>query len=146
MIQQGADARLFETSKQQAKRKMALEKAKQQFLSPLPKGKRLKPLPVYRCPWKVGDVLAVQLYADQTFMTGNAYVLLHLVKIEKYKPSKYAPDDLYSEEPWFIVCNWLGNDLQTLEASQLNNQYAVKLLVSLGLVSEGSISLDALAG
>lgn len=128
VIHQGADILLFETPKQQVRRKMVLEKTKEQLLSPLPKRKKLKPLPVYRCPWKVGDVLAIQLSADQTFMNGNAFALLHLVKIEKYKPSKYAPDDMYSEEPWFMVYNWLGNDLQTLEASQFDRQYVIKEL------------------
>ena len=104
IIAQGADLHMWEKQKQKDKRKSILDKLVQQLEKPLPKGRTLHPLPVFHCPWKIGDIIEVPL-ANPMVDTGRANVYLHLAEIHTCKPSKYAPDNLYSEYPYFLVCD-----------------------------------------
>lgn len=93
---------------------------------PLPTPKRFKKRSVVRCPWKIGDIIAIKMMDTETCPTlSGKYALLHLVKISTYKVSRYAPDHLRSEEPCFLVKYWYGNhdELTGLNAGCLD--YAI---------------------
>ena len=100
IIARGADLNMWEKQKQKDKRKSVLDKLALQLERPLPKRRRLHPLPVFHCPWKVGDIIEVP-FLNTSVDVKRTRVFLHLVKINTCKPSKYAPDDLYSEYPCF---------------------------------------------
>ena len=51
----------WETEKQKRSRRKALDQLREQLNAPLPRPKRLKPLPAVHSPWHVGDVVALRL-------------------------------------------------------------------------------------
>lgn len=96
IIDGGADLERWESNKQKANRQKALDKLRAQLESPLPRPKKLKPLPTIHCPWQIGDVLAVRMPSKEKYpTTSDLYALLHVADINKIKYSKYAPDDKF---------------------------------------------------
>ncbi len=129
IIDNDVDINLWETDKQKESRRKALVKLRKQLLSPLPRAKTLKPLPVIHSPWNIGDIIAVKMPdVDKYPLTSGQYALLHVISIKKVKNSKYAPDTEYSEIPYFLVFNWFGSDPLTDANVIDDNCYAIKVV------------------
>ena len=88
------------------------EKLRDQLNSPLPKPKRLRPLPTLHSPWQVGDVIAVKLpEAEDCPALSGKYALLLFTEIRTSKVSRYAPETMTRDTPYFVTYYWWGDDL-----------------------------------
>ena len=65
LIDQPIPTDLWKTEKLRLSRRKALDKLRDQLNAPLPKPKRLRPLPTIHSPWQVGDVIAVKLPEEE---------------------------------------------------------------------------------
>ena len=112
LIDQPVSWELWETQQQQLSRRKALARLREQLNAPLPRPKRLKPLPALHSPWRVGDVVALRLpeCADYPELSGQ-YAMMLVTEIETCRVSRYAPEDMTTDTPYFIIYHWWGSDL-----------------------------------
>ena len=112
LIDQPIPTDLWKTEKLRLSRRKALDKLRDQLNSPLPKPKRLRPLPTIHSPWQVGDVIAVKLpeKEERPALSGK-YALLLFTEISTYKVSRYAPETMTEDTPYFVTYYWWGDDL-----------------------------------
>ena len=103
---------LWKTEKLRLSRRKALDKLRDQLNAPLPKPKRLRPLPTIHSPWQVGDVIAVKLpeKEERPALSGK-YALLLFTEISTSKVSRYAPETMTEDTPYFVTYYWWGDDL-----------------------------------
>ena len=112
LIDQPIPTDLWKTEKLRLSRRKALDKLRDQLNSPLPKPKRLRPLPTIHSPWQVGDVIAVKLpeKEERPALSGK-YALLLFTEISTSKVSRYAPETMTEDTPYFVTYYWWGDDL-----------------------------------
>ena len=112
LIDQPIPTDLWKTEKLRLSRRKALDKLLDQLSSPLPKPKRLRPLPTIHSPWQVGDVIAVKLpeKEERPALSGK-YALLLFTEISTSKVSRYAPETMTEDTPYFVTYYWWGDDL-----------------------------------
>ena len=112
LIGQPIPTDLWKTEKLRLSRRKALDKLRDQLNSPLPKPKRLRPLPTIHSPWQVGDVIAVKLpeKEERPALSGK-YALLLFTEISTSKVSRYAPETMTEDTPYFVTYYWWGDDL-----------------------------------
>ena len=112
LIDQPIPTDLWKTEKLRLNRRKALDKLRDQLNSPLPKPKRLRPLPTLHSPWQVGDVIAVKLpeKEERPALSGK-YALLLFTEISTSKVSRYAPETMTEDTPYFVTYYWWGDDL-----------------------------------
>lgn len=112
LIDQPIPTDLWKTEKLRLNRRKALDKLRDQLNSPLPKPKRLRPLPTIHSPWQVGDVIAVKLpeEKDRPALSGK-YALILFTEIRTSKVSRYAPETMTEDTPYFVTYYWWGDDL-----------------------------------
>ena len=112
LIDQPIPTDLWKTEKLRLNRRKALDKLRDQLNSPLPKPKRLRPLPTIHSPWQVGDVIAVKLpeKEERPALSGK-YALLLFTEISTSKVSRYAPETMTEDTPYFVTYYWWGDDL-----------------------------------
>ena len=112
LIDQPIPTDLWNTEKLRLNRRKALDKLRDQLNSPLPKPKRLRPLPTIHSPWQVGDVIAVKLpeKEERPALSGK-YALLLFTEISTSKVSRYAPETMTEDTPYFVTYYWWGDDL-----------------------------------
>ena len=112
LIDQPIPTDLWKTEKLRLSRRKALDKLRDQLNSPLPKPKRLRPLPTIHSPWQVGDVIAVKLpeEKDRPALSGK-YALILFTEIRTSKVSRYAPETMTEDMPYFVTYYWWGDDL-----------------------------------
>lgn len=112
LIDQPIPTDLWKTQKLRLSRRKALDKLRDQLSSPLPKPKRLRPLPTIHSPWQVGDVIAVKLpeEEDRPALSGK-YALILFTEIRTSKVSRYAPETMTEDMPYFVTYYWWGDDL-----------------------------------
>ena len=112
LIGQPIPTDLWKTEKLRLSRRKALDKLRDQLNSPLPKPKRLRPLPTLHSPWQVGDVIAVKLpeKEERPALSGK-YALLLFTEIRTSKVSRYAPETMTEDTPYFVTYYWWGDDL-----------------------------------
>ena len=112
LIDQPIPTDLWKTEKLRLSRRKALDKLRDQLNSPLPKPKRLRPLPTIHSPWQVGDVIAVKLpeEKDRPALSGK-YALILFTEIRTSKVSRYAPETMTEDTPYFVTYYWWGDDL-----------------------------------
>lgn len=112
LIDQPIPTDLWKTEKLRLSRRKALDKLRDQLSSPLPKPKRLRPLPTIHSPWQVGDVIAVKLpeEKDRPALSGK-YALILFTEIRTSKVSRYAPETMTEDMPYFVTYYWWGDDL-----------------------------------
>lgn len=108
LIDQPIPTDLWKTEKLRLSRRKALDKLRDQLNAPLPKPKRLRPLPTIHSPWQVGDVIAVKLpeKEERPALSGK-YALLLFTEISTSKVSRYPPETMTEDTPYF----WWGDDL-----------------------------------
>ena len=112
LIDQPASSELWETEKQKVNRRKALDRLREQLNAPLPRPKRLKPLPVIHSPWNVGDVVALRLPENDKYPAlSGKYALILITEIRTCKVSRYAPADRTEDIPYFSTYYWWGDDL-----------------------------------
>ena len=112
LIDQPIPTDLWKTEKLRLNRRKALDKLRDQLNSPLPKPKRLRPLPTIHSPWQVGDVIAVKLpEAEDCPALSGKYALLLFTEIRTSKVSRYAPEPMTRDTPYFVTYYWWGDDL-----------------------------------
>ena len=112
LIDQPIPTDLWKTEKLRLSRRKALDKLRDQLNSPLPKPKRLRPLPTLHSPWQVGDVIAVKLpEAEDCPALSGKYALLLFTEIRTSKVSRYAPETMTEDTPYFVTYYWWGDDL-----------------------------------
>ena len=112
LIGQPIPTDLWKTEKLRLSRRKALDKLRDQLNSPLPKPKRLRPLPTIHSPWQVGDVIAVKLpEAEDCPALSGKYALLLFTEIRTSKVSRYAPETMTEDTPYFVTYYWWGDDL-----------------------------------
>lgn len=112
LIDQPIPTDLWKTEKLRLNRRKALDKLRDQLNSPLPKPKRLRPLPAIHSPWQVGDVIAVKLpEAEDCPALSGKYALLLFTEIRTSKVSRYAPETMTRDTPYFVTYYWWGDDL-----------------------------------
>lgn len=112
LIDQPIPTDLWKTEKLRLSRRKALDKLRDQLSSPLPKPKRLRPLPTIHSPWQVGDVIAVKLpeEKDRPALSGK-YALILFTEIRTSKVSRYAPETMTEDTPYFVTYYWWGDNL-----------------------------------
>ena len=112
LIDQPIPTDLWKTEKLRLSRRKALDKLRDQLNAPLPKPKRLRPLPTLHSPWQVGDVIAVKLpeKEERPALSGK-YALLLFTEISTSKVSRYAPETMTEDTPYFVTYYWWGDDL-----------------------------------
>ncbi len=112
LIDQPIPTDLWKTEKLRLSRRKALDKLRDQLSSTLPKPKRLRPLPTIHSPWQVGDVIAVKLpeKEERPALSGK-YALLLFTEISTSKVSRYAPETMTEDTPYFVTYYWWGDDL-----------------------------------
>lgn len=112
LIDQPIPTDLWKTEKLRLSRRKALDKLRDQLNAPLPKPKRLRPLPTIHSPWQVGDVIAVKLpeKEERPALSGK-YALLLFTEIRTSKVSRYAPETMTRDTPYFVTYYWWGDDL-----------------------------------
>ena len=112
LIDQPIPTDLWKTEKLRLSRRKALDKLRDQLNSPLPKPKRLRPLPTIHSPWQVGDVIAVKLpeEKDRPALSGK-YALILFTEIRTSKVSRYAPETMTEDTPYFVTYYWWGDNL-----------------------------------
>ena len=112
LIDQPIPTDLWKTEKLRLSRRKALDKLRDQLNAPLPKPKRLRPLPTIHSPWQVGDVIAVKLpeKEERPALSGK-YALLLFTEISTSKVSRYAPETMTEDTPYFVTYYWWGDDL-----------------------------------
>ena len=112
LIDQPIPTDLWKTEKLRLSRRKALDKLRDQLNSQLPKPKRLRPLPTIHSPWQVGDVIAVKLpeKEERPALSGK-YALLLFTEISTSKVSRYAPETMTEDTPYFVTYYWWGDDL-----------------------------------
>ena len=112
LIGQPIPTDLWKTEKLRLSRRKALDKLRDQLNSPLPKPKRLRPLPTIHSPWQVGDVIAVKLpeKEERPALSGK-YALLLFTEISTSKVSRYAPETMTEDTPYFVTYYWWGDNL-----------------------------------
>lgn len=102
----------WETEKQKRSRRKALDQLREQLNAPLPRPKSLKPLPAVHSPWSVGDVVALRLPENDEYPAlSGQYALILITEIETLKVSRYAPDTMTTDTPYFITNYWWSDDL-----------------------------------
>ena len=112
LIDQPIPTDLWKTEKLRLNRRKALDKLRDQLNSPLPNPKRLRPLPTLHSPWQVGDVIAVKLpEAEDCPALSGKYALLLFTEIRTSKVSRYAPETMTRDTPYFVTYYWWGDDL-----------------------------------
>ncbi len=134
LIDAGADLELWNTAQQRNRRKLALEKLRQQLLSPLPKPKRLKKISPVSSPWDIGDVLMVRMPVDNMLMDANMdkcglsdkYALIQVAAIERIKCSRFAADDETIDAPFFLIYHWWGDDMESARQAISKQVFAYK--------------------
>lgn len=127
LIDNPVDMDNWKTEKQRNQRYAALASLREKLNSPLPRPKVIKPMkPVYS-PWKIGDVIAIKMPIEEQYPSlSDQYALLHLVNIKSNKVSRFAPDTLRYETPYFIPLYWWG-DLNSVTPDALKDmEYAIK--------------------
>lgn len=112
LIDQPIPTDLWKTEKLRLSRRKALDKLRDQLNAPLPKPKRLRPLPTIHSPWQVGDVIAVKLpeKEERPALSGK-YALLLFTEISTSKVSRYPPETMTEDTPYFVTYYWWGDDL-----------------------------------
>ena len=111
LIDQPIPTDLWKTEKLRLNRRKALDKLRDQLNSPLPKPKRLRPLPTIHSPWQVGDVIAVKLpEAEDCPALSGKYALLLFTEISTSKVSRYPPETMTEDTP-IVTYYWWGDDL-----------------------------------
>ena len=112
LIDQPIPTDLWKTEKLRLSRRKALDKLRDQLNAPLPKPKRLRPLPTLHSPWQVGDVIAVKLpeKEERPALSGK-YALILFTEISTSKVSRYAPETMTEDTPYFVTYYWWGDDL-----------------------------------
>ena len=112
LIDQPIPTDLWKTEKLRLSRRKALDKLRDQLNAPLPKPKRLRPLPTLHSPWQVGDVIAVKLpeKEERPALSGK-YALLLFTEISTSKVSRYAPETMTEDTPYFVTYYWWEDDL-----------------------------------
>lgn len=112
LIDQPIPTDLWKTEKLRLSRRKALDKLRDQLNAPLPKPKRLRPLPTIHSPWQVGDVIAVKLPEEEDCPAlSGKYALLLFTEIRTSKVSRYAPETMTRDTPYFVTYYWWGDDL-----------------------------------
>ncbi len=138
LIDQPVSSELWETEKQKVNRRKALDRLREQLNAPLPRPKRLKPLPVIHSPWNVGDVVALRLPEDaEKPAVSGKYALILIAEIHTCKVSRYAPADRTRDTPYFMTYYWWGDDLS--QCSEIIAQ------ASFATLRERSVDLDICA-
>ena len=112
LIDQPIPTDLWKTEKLRLSRRKALDKLRDQLNSPLPKPKRLRPLPTLHSPWQVGDVIAVKLPEKEELATEDKWILTafnRTVKSVRQSLDHYeigvALSNLY-DFLWDVFCDW----------------------------------------
>ena len=112
LIDQPIPTDLWKTEKLRLNRRKALDKLRDQLNAPLPKPKRLRPLPTIHSPWQVGDVIAVKLPEEEDCPAlSGKYALILFTEIRTSKVSRYAPETMTRDTPYFVTYYWWGDDL-----------------------------------
>lgn len=112
LIKQCELSTLCGTEKQKSNRKKALNQLYGHLNSPLPRPKCLKPQPALLSPWNVGDVVALRLPENSKYPAlSGKYALILITEIDKVKVSRYAPENLTTDTPYFIIYYWWSDDL-----------------------------------
>lgn len=114
-IDSGIDLQRWKNSgdKNYKKRQKVLEDLREKILSPMSESGNIPKPHVYRCPWKVGTLLAYRLTSEKVKSYGmyGKFVLLRVIKIDKCPVSSIMPTELYDENMMVGLYDWYGDEI-----------------------------------
>ena len=106
-----------ENKKQYQRRKEELEKLKEKLNTPQSPEKKVTKIKMNRATWKIGDVLAYQIKAEEFKDTKwyHKYILFRVIGITKTNIGSLPENKYYDEQNVVAIYNWYGDGFPNID-------------------------------